>query len=86
VLHAALAIASLLALPNASASPVPPAPGSVEAVFDSLERVKHFHDASISADGKRAAWSVKASEGDGPERLGGAGQQQAEGVQNISTL
>jgi len=42
VLHAALAIASLLALPNASASPVPPAPGSVEAVFDSLERVKHF--------------------------------------------
>jgi dipeptidyl aminopeptidase/acylaminoacyl peptidase len=70
VLHAALAIASLLALPNASASPVPPAPGSVEAVFDSLERVKHFHDASISADGKRAAWSVKASEGDGPERLG----------------
>jgi dipeptidyl aminopeptidase/acylaminoacyl peptidase len=67
VLHVALAISSLLALPNASA---PPAPGSVESVFDSLERVRHFHDAAISSDGKRAAWSVKAREGDGPERLG----------------
>ena len=67
MLHAAFAIASLLALPNASA---PPAPGSVEAVFDSLEGVHHFHDAAISADGKHAAWSVRASENGGPERLG----------------
>jgi Tol biopolymer transport system component len=67
VLHASLALASLLALPNASA---PPAPGSVDAVVASLERVYRFHDATISADGKRAAWSVKAREGDGPERLG----------------
>jgi dipeptidyl aminopeptidase/acylaminoacyl peptidase len=71
VLHLTLALASLLALPNASAAPTSAAaPGSVEAVFESLERVHHFHDASISADGKRAVWSVKAREGDGPERLG----------------
>jgi dipeptidyl aminopeptidase/acylaminoacyl peptidase len=68
VVHLSLALASLLALPNASGSP--PAPGSVEAVFESLEKVRHFHDAAISADGKRAAWSVRAREGDGPERLG----------------
>ncbi len=68
MVHLTLALASLLALPNASGSP--PAPGSVEAVSDSLERVRHFHDAAISADGKRAAWSVRAREGDGPERLG----------------
>jgi dipeptidyl aminopeptidase/acylaminoacyl peptidase len=70
VLHATFALASLLALPNASASPVAPAPGSVEAVFESLEKVRHFHDAAISADGKHAAWSVRAREGEGPERLG----------------
>jgi len=67
-MNLSLALASLLALPNASGSP--PAPGSVEAVAESLDRVHHFHDASISPDGKRAAWSVKAREGDGPERLG----------------
>ncbi len=66
--HLSLALASLLALPNASGSP--PAPGSVEAVSESLERVRHFHDAAISEDGKRAAWSVRAREADGPERLG----------------
>ena len=62
------ALASLLALPNASASPS--ATPSVDAVFESLERVHHFHDAAIAPDGKHAAWSVKAREGDGPERLG----------------
>ncbi|MEP6993521.1 MAG: hypothetical protein ABI968_03290, partial [Acidobacteriota bacterium] len=61
-----LALATLLAVPNASAPPAP----SVEAVFASLQEVHHFHDASISPDGKRAAWSMKAREGEGTERLG----------------
>ena len=60
-----LALASLLALPGASAAP------SVDAVFESQQQVRHFHDAAISPDGKRVAWSVKSREGDdGPERLG----------------
>ena len=63
-----LLLATLLSVPNASASPAV-AP-SVDVVFDSLRKVHHFHDAAISADGKQAAWSVKERENGGPEKLG----------------
>jgi dipeptidyl aminopeptidase/acylaminoacyl peptidase len=61
-----LALSTLLALPNASASPAP----SVDAVFDSLNRLRHFHDAAISPDGRRAAWSEKGRDKQGQEELG----------------
>ncbi len=61
-----LLASSLLALPAASASPV----SSVDAVFASLRTVRHFHDAAISPDGKRAAWSERIESRDGNERLG----------------
>ena len=64
MLHLSLAVASLLAAPNVSASP------SIDTVFASLQQVRHFHDAAISPDGARVAWSTKAREGEGSERLG----------------
>ncbi len=66
--YASLALASLITLADASASPA--ARPSLDAVFESLQGVRHFHDAAISPDGKRAAWSVKAREAEGAERLG----------------
>ena len=67
MLGASLIAGALLAAPNASASPQTP---PVQTVFDSLQQVRHFHDAAISPDGRRAVWSVKMREGEGPERLG----------------
>jgi len=67
VISGALALASsLLAAGNASASPAV----SIESVFASLQKVRGFHDASISPDGRRAAWSQKVADKDGRERLG----------------
>ena len=68
MLRIILAIASLLAAPNASASAADRP--SIDAVFDSLQTVREFHDASISDDGRSAAWSEKAADEDGRERLG----------------
>ena len=39
-------------------------------MFQSLQTVREFHDASISDDGRRAAWSEKAAGKDGRGRLG----------------
>jgi dipeptidyl aminopeptidase/acylaminoacyl peptidase len=63
-----LAAAALLVAPAASASPA--AHPSVEAVFAELQKVREFHDASISPDGRMAAWSRKLTDADGRERLG----------------
>jgi dipeptidyl aminopeptidase/acylaminoacyl peptidase len=68
VLQISLVVASLLAAPNASASPA--AHPSVERVFTELQKVREFHDASISPDGRMAAWSQKLSDADGRERMG----------------
>jgi dipeptidyl aminopeptidase/acylaminoacyl peptidase len=65
VLH--FALASLLALPAASASPGAP---SVPSVVASQRGVRHFHDIAISPDGERAAWSLKVADKDGQELLG----------------
>jgi dipeptidyl aminopeptidase/acylaminoacyl peptidase len=62
--HAGVALATLLTLSNTSAPP------SVDAVFESLQQVRHFHDAAISPDGRRAAWSEKVVDRDGQSRLG----------------
>ena len=68
MLRLSLVVASLLAPPNASASPA--ARPSVDSVFTSLRTVREFHDASISPDGRRAAWSQKLPDAEGRERLG----------------
>ncbi|MFY9552584.1 MAG: S9 family peptidase [Thermoanaerobaculia bacterium] len=62
--HVGLVLATLLAVPNASASP------SVGQVFDALEGVRGFHSVAISADGSRAAWSQKVRDAEGRDRLG----------------
>ena len=59
-----LLLTAILAAPNASAPP------AIETVFASLEKVRGFHDASISPDGRRAAWSQKLPEASGIARLG----------------
>ncbi len=64
MLHLSLAVATLLAAPTASTPP------SIDSVFASLEKVRGFHDASISTDGRRAAWSQKLPDAEGQERLG----------------
>ena len=61
---AEIALAALLAVASPSSSP------SVKQVFDSLERVRHFHDVAISRDGGSVAWSEKAKAADGSERMG----------------
>ena len=66
MLRLAFAVASLLAVPAAS---VPPPP-AVATVFASLQKVRGFHDASISPDGRRAAWSERIADAQGRERLG----------------
>src|ERR1700687_2667644 len=66
--HLAPLLPTWPATPPAAASPA--ATPSVAAVFDSLQQVRHFHDAAISLDGRRVAWSVKGREGAGPARLG----------------
>ena len=63
-----LAATALLLAPNASASPA--AHPSIDTVFASLQKVRDFHDASISPDGRRAAWSSKLPDKEGRERLG----------------
>ena len=69
MLRLSLALASLLATPSASASPA--AKPSIDTVFASLQRVRGFHDASISPDGRRVAWSRKVADGEGRDhRLG----------------
>jgi dipeptidyl aminopeptidase/acylaminoacyl peptidase len=68
VLGPLLAATALLAVPPASASPAPHP--SIDTVFASLQRVRGFHDASISPDGRRAAWSRKVADRDGRDRLG----------------
>jgi dipeptidyl aminopeptidase/acylaminoacyl peptidase len=71
-----LASSLLLAVPNASSSPsllaAPNASGSpsVEAVFESVRRVRRFHDVAISPDGRRLAWSEKVRDAGGPEIFG----------------
>ena len=66
MLHLTVALASLLALPNPSASPRV----SVQQAFEAQRALRSFHDAAISPDGERAAWSVKAAGPDGTETLG----------------
>lgn len=63
-----LALASLLALPAASASPG--SSPSVPSVVASQQSVRHFHDIAISPDGDRATWSLKVADKDGQEMLG----------------
>ena len=63
MVSSALLLTTLLAAPNASAPP------AIDAVFASLRQVRGFHDASISPDGRRAAWSEKVTEAGGLERL-----------------
>ena len=65
-----LAATALLLAPNASASPATRVHPPIETVFASLQRVRGFHDASISPDGQRAAWSRKVADRDGRDRLG----------------
>ena len=67
MLGAGALAATLLALPNASA---PPPVASVDAVFDSLQKVRHFRDVALAPDGKRIAWTEKARDGQGREELG----------------
>jgi dipeptidyl aminopeptidase/acylaminoacyl peptidase len=59
---------SLLAAPNASASPgaIP----SIETVFESIRRVRRFHDVALSPDGRRVAWSETTREAGGPPIFG----------------
>lgn len=72
-----LALASLLSIPTASASPgVSP---SVRSVVESQRSVRHFHDIAISPDGKRAAWSLKVPDKDGQEMLGAISVREVEG-------
>src|SRR5262249_53762559 len=61
---AGLALAALLAVPASPARP------SVREVFDTLEKVRNFHDVAISKDGGSVAWSEKAKDARGSERLG----------------
>ena len=61
-----LALASLIAASNASAPPRV----SVKQAFEAERAVRHFHDAAISPDGERAAWSVKTAAADGTDTLG----------------
>jgi len=63
-----LMFAPLLALANAVATPA--ARPSVDAVFESLRSVHHFHDVAIAPDGRRAAWSQTALDRDNQENLG----------------
>jgi dipeptidyl aminopeptidase/acylaminoacyl peptidase len=63
-----LAATALLLAPAASASPSPTV--SIDSVFASLQKVRGFHDASISPDGLRAAWSRKLPDTEGRDRLG----------------
>ena len=66
--HLGLFFAALLATGGAPAAPA--TTPSVDAVFDSLRSVRHFHDVAISPDGRRAAWSQKAFDKDNFESLG----------------
>jgi dipeptidyl aminopeptidase/acylaminoacyl peptidase len=59
---------SLLAAPDASASPG--ALPSVEAVVESIRRVRHFHDVALSPEGRRLAFSEKVRDAGGPEIFG----------------
>jgi dipeptidyl aminopeptidase/acylaminoacyl peptidase len=77
VLHLTLALASLLASPNASASPA--ATPSVKAAFEAQSAVRHFHDIAISPDGARAAWSEKLPDREGHESLGALSVQDLRG-------
>jgi dipeptidyl aminopeptidase/acylaminoacyl peptidase len=61
---AGLALAALLAVAGANPSP------SVKDVFDSLEKVRHFHDVAISKDGGSVAWSERARNAKGMDVLG----------------
>ncbi len=60
-------LAQAAVAPTAAATPQKP---PVDAVFDSLSRVRHFHDVTISSDGKRVAWSEKVRDKDRRESLG----------------
>ena len=68
MLRLSLAVASLLIAPNARASSAEHP--SMDTVFESLRSVREFHDASISDDGRRAAWSQKVLDKEGRDRLG----------------
>jgi dipeptidyl aminopeptidase/acylaminoacyl peptidase len=59
---------TLLSAPSASASPG--AMPTVETVFESIQRVRRFHDVALSPDGGRVAWSEKAREAGGPSTHG----------------
>lgn len=72
-----LALATLLAIPAASASPAQAPP--VRTVFEAQRAVRHFHDIAISPDGARAAWSLKVPDKDGQEMLGAISVQQVGG-------
>jgi dipeptidyl aminopeptidase/acylaminoacyl peptidase len=56
----------LLALPAISLAERP----SIEAVFAELQKVRGFHDASISPDGRGVTWSHKVRDAEGRDRLG----------------
>ena len=75
--HLHLALASLLALPAASAPPG--AAPSVKTVVASQRSVRHFHDIAIAPDGSRAAWSLRMPDKDGQEMLGAISVGDVEG-------
>ncbi|MGE5414948.1 MAG: hypothetical protein ACM3NW_12270, partial [Syntrophomonadaceae bacterium] len=75
MLHLTVALAALLALPSTSASPAI----SVKAAFEAQRPVRHFHDAAISPDGVRAAWSQKEPDAEGREIYGTISVRAVEG-------
>ena len=64
------ALATLLAIAPPSASPSTRPLPSVQQVFDSLEKVRNFHDVAISKDGASVAWSERAKDAKGRDLLG----------------
>jgi dipeptidyl aminopeptidase/acylaminoacyl peptidase len=58
-----------LLLAVSAVAPALPNP-SVKEVFDSLEKVRNFHDVAISDDGASVAWSERAKDAKGRDLLG----------------
>ena len=62
------ALISLLAAPAVSSPPA--AKPSVQSVVESQLAIRHFRDVAIAPDGSIAAWTVRAADPEGRERLG----------------
>ena len=74
-----IALISMLAATAASAPPAPAARPSVKEVVESQLAIRHFRDVAISPNGSLAAWSVRAADPEGRERLGTISVAAAEG-------